>query len=381
MKFSRRLKRIVIVCRCLIRATLKGSVDVVPKNISRIILVPSGKLGDVVCTTPVLRALRERLPAAYIIIAGNSKFHRALLSDSGLVDEYLDLEEAGSIARIKKSRVDAAFVTGPSFEPAAKLFIAGVPLVVAPRIVGGFSPSETRPYKILQRFIKTFPYHIEAYAPRERLRVLESIGIFSDDTKKHLGFSEEAQKKTGQFLMDNGIDIEKDLVVGMSPSAGNKIKEWPEERFAKVADHLATKYQAKIIMVGTPSDESRIKNTIGHMRSDIQVLKITDFNIDMLKALVAKLSLFISVDTGPIYIAEAFNVPTVDIVGPVDEHVQPPRGPMHRSVVPPGRLRAELSILNARSYNTEEAVRQVLSISADAVLKEVDGLMHDIHKL
>ena len=34
--------------------------------------------------------------------------------------------------------------------------------------------------------------------------------------------------------------------------------------------------------------------------------------------------LFISVDTGPIYIAEAFNVPTVDIVGPVDENVQPP---------------------------------------------------------
>ena len=381
MKFSSRSKRVVILTRCLIRAMMSGSADKIPKDISRVIVVPTGKLGDVVCVTPVLMALRNRLPRVYIIVAGNSRLHQALLSDSGLVDEYLNLEEKDSISIIKKSRVDAAFVTGPSFEPIAKLYVAGVPLVVAPKITGGFSPSETRPYKILQRFVKNFPYHIEAYAPRERLRALESIGIVSDDTKKHLGFSEDADKKTKQFLIDNGIDIEKDIVVGISPTAGNKIKEWPEERFAEVANYVAGKYNARIVMIGAPNDEEKIKKTIGHMKSDIKVLKITDFNVDMLKALMAKLSLFIAVDTGPIYIAEAFNIPTIDIVGPVDERVQPPRGLIHRNVLPPGRLRAELSILNARSYNAEEASRQVLSITVKAVSNEIETLMRDIYKL
>lgn len=381
MKSYPRLNRIIILCRCLIRAVFGGSANIVPENISRVILVPSGKLGDVVCTTPVLRALRERMPSVHIIVAGNSKLHRALLSDSGLVDEYLDLEEKDVISHIKKSLVDAAFVTGPSFGPIAKLYVAGIPLVVGPKILGGFSPSETRPYRILQRFIKLFPYHIEAYAPRERLRCLESIGIFSDDTKKHLGFSEDADKKVKQFLSDNDINVEKDLVVGISPSAGNKIKEWPEKRFVEVASHIAGKYGAKIILIGSEIDREKIDKTIRYISPKFEVLRITNFNVDMLKAIIAKLSLFIAVDTGPIYIAEAFGVPTIDIVGPVDERVQPPRGFIHRNVLPPERLRAELSILNARSYDTEEAMRQVLSTTSADVLKEIEALMRDIYKL
>lgn len=378
MKFSSRVKRIILFGRCLMRAFFHGFADKMPPKISRIIVVPTGKLGDVVCATPVLRALRVRLPKAHIIVAGNAKLHRPILADSGLADEYLDLEEDDSVACIKSCGADVALVTGPSYLPTAFFYLAGIPLVVSASVQGGFSPSETRLYKILKRFVKNFPYHIEAYAPRERLRVLEPIGIVCDDTRKHLGFSEDADNKVKRFFIDNGIDIEKDFVVGISPTAGNKIKEWPEERFAKVADYLAVKYHAKIIMLGGRNDEEKINQTISYIKPEIKVLKITDFNIDMLKALIAKLALFIAVDTGPIYIAEAFGVPTVDIVGPVDERVQPPRGVIHRNVVPPGRTRSELSILNARSYDAEKAMRQVLSISVDAVLKEIDGLLHDL---
>ena len=378
MKSYSRVKRIILFGRCLIRAFFFSFADKMPLKISRIIVVPTGKLGDVVCATPVLKALRDKLPKAHIIVAGNTKLHKPLLADSGLVDEYLNLEEDGSIGRIKNCNADVALVTGPSYLPTALLYLAGVPLVVSASVQGGFSPSETRLYKILKRFVKTFPYHIGKYAPRERLKSLEPIGIFSDSTKKHLGFSEEASKKVKQFFVDNGFDLEKDFIVGISPTAGNKIKEWPEERFAEVADYMATKYRAKIIMLGGQNDEEKVNRTVGHMGSGIKVVKITDFNIDMLKSLIAKLALFIAVDTGPIYIAEAFRVPTIDIVGPVDERVQPPHGIIHRNVIPPDRTRSELSILNARSYNVEEAKRQVLSTSVDVVLKEIDGLLRDV---
>lgn len=378
MRLSSRVKRIILFGRCLMRAFFYGFADKMPPKISRIIVVPTGKLGDVVCATPVLRALRDRLPEAHIIVAGNTKLHEQILADSGLADEYLNLEKDGSVGRIKSCNVDVALVTGPSYLPTALFYLAGIPLVVSASVQGGFSPSETRLYKILKRFVKNFPYHIEAYAPHERLRVLEPIGIVCDDTRKHLGFSENADDKVKRFFADNDIDTEKDFVVGISPTAGNKIKEWPEERFAKVADYMAVKYRAKIIILGGQNDEKKVNRTVGYMGSGIKVLKITDFNIDMLKSLIAKLALFIAVDTGPIYIAEAFGVPTIDIVGPVDERVQPPQGIIHRNVVPPGRTRSELSILNARSYNAEEATRQVLSTSVDAVVKEIDGLLRDV---
>lgn len=365
---------------CLARAFFYGKADKVPKSISRIIVVPAGKLGDVVCTTPVLRAIRKHFPNVEIILAGPVKLHQPLLSDSGLADKYLELNQKMAVTRIKECRADVALVTGPSFEATALLYLTGISLVVAPIVRGGFSPYETRSYKVLQRFIKTFPYHMGEYAPRERLRVLEPLGIICDDTKKHLGFSSIADEKANQFFVDNSIDIKKDFVVGISPSAGNKIKEWPEERFAKLADYIALKYKGKVIIIGGPKDKEKVGKTRSYLNPQTKITESTDFNVDELKALMAKLHLFISVDTGPIYIAEAFDIPTVDITGPIDEKEQPPQGLLHRNVVPPSRSRPELFVLNARSYNKEEALRQVKSITVSLVEDEIDLLMRDLNR-
>ena len=100
-------------------------------------------------------------------------------------------------------------------------------------------------------------------------------------------------------------------------------------------------------------------------------------SLDELKALIARATLFVSVDTGPLYIAEAFDVPTVDIVGPVDERVQPPTGPRH-TVVVPLRERAQLYIMNARVYDEVEARRQTESISVEQVCAAIDTLIQTV---
>src|SRR3989344_3494837 len=326
MIFLKKIKNVMLLARCMIKALVYGRTDKVPKNISRIIVMPDGKLGDVVCCTPVLVAIRENFSNAHVIVGGNVPFLKALLADSGLVDEYLELGgNENTIEQIKKCHANAALLTGPSFESAASMYLAGIPFIVAPRVVGGFSPYETRPYKVLQRFVKTFSYRMGAYAPRERLRALEPLGIVSDDTQKHLGFSEMADKKIEQFFVDNSIEIKKDFVVGISSSAGNKIKEWPEERFAEVADYLIEKYHARVILIGGPRDDQKTKKVLTQMKNAGVVINSQGkFNLDELKAFISKIGLFISVDTGPIYIAEAFNVSTVNIVGPMNEHEQPP---------------------------------------------------------
>jgi len=97
-------------------------------------------------------------------------------------------------------------------------------------------------------------------------------------------------------------------------------------------------------------------------------------NIDELKAVVARLDLFISADTGPIYIAEAFQVPTVDIVGPVDEKEQPLIG-LRNLIVVAKRKRPELKVMNARFYNEEEARRQVEEIKLEKVINKFEELL------
>jgi len=377
MKLWSRLRRFFILLSCLARAIFFGRAIKLPNDLSAIIVVPTGKLGDIICTTPVLSAIRNKWPQVKIIAAGDSSSQLAILADSGLVDEYLNLKERGAIIRIRQISAQVGIVTGPSFEPTATLYLAGIPLVIAPIVVGGVSPNETRLYKILQKFIKTFPYHFTGYAPRERLRSLEPLGLFTQETKKHLGYSPVAAKQIKNFF--DSIPKTKpgqELLIAISPSAGNKIKEWPSERFAAVADHLFRKYQATIFIVGSQADYSQAEELIKRLSSGTIVKNIVGrFNLDELKAFIARLDLFISVDTGPIYIAEAFAIPTIDIVGPVDDRVQPPCSSSQRCVVPPRRDRAELFILNARAYNHSEALRQTLSITVPMVLREIDDLL------
>jgi len=381
MNISTKTKNILLLTRCMVGACWRGRANTILKTISRIIVAPDGKLGDVVCATPVLAAVRTHFPHARVIVGGNAPFLQDLLSHSGLADEYLELGGGeAAVAQIRNCRADVALVTGPSYASVAHLYLAGIPLIIAPRVTGGYSPLETRPYRILTRFITTFPYQMGAYAPRERLRVLEPLGIIYDDTTKHLGFSEAADGEAKQLLTDAGIMMGTDFVVGISPSAGHKIKEWPEERFAEVADYLIDTYHARVVLIGGPGDHANVQGVLKNIKNTDRVINTQgQLDLDELKALIATLGLFVAVDTGPIYIAEAFGVPTVDITGPIDENEQPPRGLRHRNIVPRHRLHPELFVLNARTYNRAEAERQTMSISVSQVLQEIDALLATLH--
>ncbi|MDP2593801.1 MAG: glycosyltransferase family 9 protein [bacterium] len=344
----------------------------------RILLVPAGKLGDVVCTTPVMRAVRTHLPHAKLYIREYGNINSALLADSGLADGYIKTGTVREYVKaLRRERIDTVLLTGPSLEDVAAALIARVPRIIAPRVLGGYCPQQTRPYLWLLRFIQTFPYGMEAYAPRERLRVLEPLGIYTGDTIKHLGFSDSARASVAMFLSEHGI-VGRSFAT-ISPSAGNKIKNWPADRFARVAEHIVA-MEMPVIIIGSKRDKEEVRAVMAALKDSSHIIDASErLSLDELKALIAGAALFVSVDTGPLYIAEAFGVPTVDIVGPVDERVQPPRGPRHTVVVPP-RDRPQLYIMNARMYDEVEARRQTESISVEHVCTAIDTLMHTVKR-
>jgi len=377
--FKKRIYRFTLLFCCLVRAVFSGSARTKPKEIATVIVVLTGKLGDVVCGTPVLRALRIHIPKAQIVLAGDGTLQKTLLEHSHLFDAYCDLSEKGVLKNIRSFHANAACVTGPSFVPSALLYLAGIPLITAPVVMNGFSPAETRLYKILQKLLLCFPLEKGAYMPRERLRALEALGIHTDDTKKQLGFSDEAKLRIDTFFREQKIE-KRDFLIGISTSAGNRIKEWPIERFVEIVDYLMSTYKVKVVVFGGKDDSARVDLVINGSRYKESLVNTQGlFSLDELKACMSRLALFISVDTGPIYIAEAFSVPTIDIIGPMDEHEQPPRGALHRVIVPQ-RTKPELSVLNARMYNREEAQRQTESITSAMVIEEIDSLLAVLKK-
>lgn len=334
------------------------------------------KLGDMVCTTPVFRAIKKTYPNSKLYVIGNF-VNKEVVSGNTDVDGYIvysnNFKETRSF--LEKENIDFAAITSPSTEMLALLYLSGIKTIVAPVIQNGYNPYETKSYKIIRSLVIKKPHTMGTYAPREYLRLLGPIGICEEDTTKHLVYSSTAKEKVENFMKDHGVDASSDFIVCISPSAGNDIKKWPAERFAILADYIYKNYNTKIIITGGENDKKEATGMISCINPNTKFIDTTClFNIEELKALISSVNLLISVDTGPIYIAEAFEVPTIDIIGPIDEKEQPPIGKKHRIVMAPNRKRPELYVMNARTCDELEARKQALDITVDMVVKEFDRL-------
>lgn len=373
-----RLQNLLLMIRCFALLPFRGFAKKAPKEIKRVLVMQNAKMGDMVCVTPIFRAIKKNLPNAKVIVLG-SKINRELVQGNTDVDEYVIYERDPKylIRTFKELNLDAALLTTQDPLALATSFIAGIPLIVTPQVVNTKAETETFVYKLLSKLASNVTYVAEQYFPREFLKVLEPIGIVTDDTKKYLAYNENAKKKILDFFQNNNIKLGSDFVIGISPSAGNKVKSWFPERYAKLAEYLIDRYQAKIIIVGAPPDKEVIAEMNKHLVPSPNIIDTSSlFTIEELKALVAHLNLYISGDTGPIHIADAFDIPTVNILGPVGEDEMPPRGEFHRNVIPP-RKRAELFIMTVRSYDKVEAKRQLDVTTVPMVIEVVDKLIQD----
>lgn len=348
-----------------------------PQNPRTIAVVQGAKLGDMVCTTPLFRAIKERFPRARVVVLGDA-VNQKLLHGHPYVNRYIVIGKGfwRAARALARERADFGVLPLPSLYGLTLLIVAGVKSISAPKIVGGYSPYETRTYKKLLRSVNSVPHYNERYVPREYLRLLEPIDILTSNTRKELSYSEEAAESVRMLLGKEGLDAKKDLLVGILPGVGgDPIKLWAPEKFAGLADELAQKHGAKIIVLGSGKDRASVEIMFSHISPSTNAVNLYNrISIEELKALIASLSLFISADTGPVYIAEAFGTPTIDIVGPMYENIQPPQGTLHRTVAAP-RARPALGIIDNTVYHSKEARRQSDDITVEMVAKVADELI------
>ena len=346
-----------------------------------IVVIQGAQLGDMICTTPVFHAIKVKFPEVKLIVVGNG-INKCILEGNSNIDEYLVYDQSDPVAlssELRKKNIDVGIIPGPGLDSLLTLALARVPFIIVPTLTNGWSPSNTNLYRLLSKMVVTRPHVMGNYAPREYLRLLEPLDIHTDDITKHLSFTQEGLASVNTYLLQHNI-AEDESFVCITPGAGNKVKEWPAERFAKIAEHVWNTYHLPIVVIGTHVDREEITHMMLSLKVPIEqgmkcVNAMDAFKLDELKALIAKARLLIGVDTGPIYIAEAFNTPLIDIVGPVSEKEQPPFGKDRIIVLPPHERVPQMHIMNARIFDEEEARRQILSTTVEQVVQAVDTLL------
>jgi ADP-heptose:LPS heptosyltransferase len=115
-------------------------------------------------------------------------------------------------------------------------------------------------------------------------------------------------------------------------SGGRAIKQWPPQRFAEVARRLANAYGATIVLTGAPEDRPLVEGVRQALEGASVIDASGEADLPTLAALLERLDLFITGDTGPMHVAGAVGTPVVAVFGPSDPARYALRGPADRVV-------------------------------------------------
>jgi heptosyltransferase-2 len=150
-----------------------------------------------------------------------------------------------------------------------------------------------------------------------KIKVVELLGLKADRTAPALIIPDnemnEADAMLSGWLNDNGP------VIGINPGAFRPSRTWPAERFKQIAEWLIEEMSANIVITGGDKERSVAERIAGSLPED-RVKTVMGVSIMTLTAVMKKMNLVITNDTGPMHIAAAAGVPVVAMFGQANIH-------------------------------------------------------------
>lgn len=286
-----------------------------PDNIKKILVIRPDAIGDVVLITPALSALRKRFPEAKIFlliqkytedtVKGNPDIDEIIIDDikAGKINNIF--EYFGYVNRIRDQKFDLC-VNYYNDTPAYAFlpFLARIHYRIA---------DKSRVLVSWLSNLGTFLNHLDPnkHVVERNLDLIAPLGVDRSNPKLVLPIQKEAENKISALF--ESLNISKDqLLIGIHIGTGGSNKAWRADGYAKVIDVLSERYTAKVILIGSGKEEKTATEIISLCKHK-PISMVNKVNLAELIALIAKLKLFIGVDSGPMHIAAALKIPVVAI--------------------------------------------------------------------
>ncbi|MCX5686593.1 MAG: glycosyltransferase family 9 protein, partial [Candidatus Omnitrophica bacterium] len=164
----------------------------------------------------------------------------------------------------------------------------------------------------------------EAHKVEYFLNIARSAGIRPNSVSYEFFVKDSDRIFAEKLLGSNGINS-SDKVVVLCPGGNWGPKRWPKENFAGLADELADKSGAKIIISGTVKDV-RLAEDIRNMMKYAPVIICGKTTLKQLAAVFEKAWLVIANDTGTMHLAVAMKARTIALFGPTSPKITGPYG-------------------------------------------------------
>jgi ADP-heptose:LPS heptosyltransferase len=329
VKRSRFTMRALVYCAALTRylgnaciATLRMALwpRRRPAHAARVCVYRIGAIGDLVCATPALFAIRRAYPDAHLTLLttpgkySHSGHAEDLLGGAGWIDEIIvyDLDEVRTIkdrlafgARLRARKFDAWF----DLTLDRAKFTRIIRDMLLARLLGAQWASGWRLEHIgfaakAEAEVKEFPDEIERLAG-----VLRACGIEGDATSFPPLVDELQDDSIGRFLRD--VDADGRPLVAIAPGARRSCNLWPTDRFTAVCADL-TAGGAAVFLIAGADDYSRCEQ-IGARSGSRATNLAGKLSLRESCALLRRCDLLICVDSGPQHLAAAVGTRCVAI--------------------------------------------------------------------
>ena len=281
------------------------------KRFDNILIIRTDRIGDVVLTTPTIKALRKAYPMSQIsiLVAPSTK---DLVWPSPYLDEVLLDERKGrhrgligllQLARdIRRRSFDAVFVFHTKRRYNLISFLAGIPFRIGYRNEKwGF---------LLTNPIKDIRPLGQKHETQYCLDVLKEIGVEVKDIDFFISTQKEAENWAGNWL--NSQDVKSGEIIAIHCGSSDPVKCWSVEKFAKLIDSLQQRYHLKIVLIGSVDTVER-SNQIKQLTS-LKPLDLTgQTSLAQTVSLLRRCRLLISNDSGPVHIAAAVGIHVISL--------------------------------------------------------------------
>ena len=282
-------------------------------------------IGDTAMSAPFFSSLRRAHPGARLMAAAGP-WASGLLRSFPWIDRVLPLGAGKwsglfSLRRLLRNQtVDYAWVLPNSFRAALMMKWIG-----ARRRIG--YETDSRGWLLSDRVAlpRDTSHLVDRY-----LYLLEAQGHETRAQVDDFCITPEAQQ-FAENLLNPYRAMSSAPSVGIHPGAFfGESKTWPLEHFKTLIHRLVDNGVAQVFILGGP-DEIELAGKLNAMSRGRAVNLAGKDTLETLPALLSRLDVFISGDTGPLHVAALVKTATIALFGPTDYRRTGPRG--HRSRV------------------------------------------------
>lgn len=339
----------------------------------RIIIIRMDRIGDVVLSSPAIKAVRKAYPKSHIAVLVRP-YAREAVDGSPYIDEVITYDKTGEekslfgkikfIADLRNKRFDLAIVLHPKNSSHLLAFLAGIPKRLGYNKKSGILLTKKVP-------------HTKQYGLKHEtdyvLDLLRYIGIESSDKSLHVPVNWQSEERV-KVLFDKNRILQNDPVITIHPAASCRSRRWPLERFAKASDILSEKYGARIIIISGPGDDKIMGDKVTELMKFKPLNLAGKTSVSDLVSILKRSSLLISNDSGPVHISCAVGTPVISIFSRKDRGLSPERwGPVgKRDIV----LHKDAGCEICLAHNCKRGFKCLDMISVEDVLSAAEQILN-----